>query len=60
MKKETNYRIEIEYKNGGLTSMFCNNYSCAVAYCEKLENEYKQIKTAIYDNKKTIRFYNSL
>lgn len=42
-----NYHIETII-NGVLCSQFCNNYACAVAYCEKVETE-NNAKTRITD-----------
>lgn len=61
MKKENNFRIEITHDCGVSSTEHCNNYNCAVAYIEKIEREYKHVKTALYDAKnRCIHFYNNL
>lgn len=62
MKRTTNYLIEMEIKDGGLTAEHCNNYNCALAYCEKMESIYKDrgIKTQISKDNKVIYLHNFL
>jgi len=61
--KRLNFLITIVYKSGVVTSLHCNNYDCALAYCEKLEKLNKHIKLtidAVHDNNRNIYLYNTL
>lgn len=61
MKKDNNFRIEITYNNGVLTTEHCNNSNCINAYFDKIQSENKHVKIAIYDNKnRCLRFWNNL
>ena len=55
--KRKEYRIETII-NGVCGSSWCNNYNCACAYCEKVERENVNTKTAIYDDNGKLLYLN--